>query len=50
MYYHFESKDDLSVTLLERAAAEMKDSFTRGDGKSPTQHLEYYLNLCNPKE
>ncbi len=45
MYYHFESKDDLSIALLERAAAEMKDSFTRGEGKSPTQRLEYYLNI-----
>ena len=45
MYYHFESKDDLSVALLERAATELKESFARGEGKSPTQRLLYYINI-----
>ena len=45
MYYHFESKDDLSVAVLERATSEMKDSFARGEGKRPTERLTYFLNI-----
>ena len=45
LYYHFESKDDLAIALLERAASEMKESFLRGEGKSPTERLRYFLNI-----
>ena len=45
LYYHFESKDDLAVALLERATSEMKESFERGKSKSPLERLNYFLNI-----
>jgi len=45
LYYHFESKDDLAVALLERATAEMKESFARGMAKTPLERLNYFLNI-----
>lgn len=45
LYYHFESKDDLAVALLERASAEMKESFMRGKDKNPLERLNYFLNI-----
>ena len=45
LYYHFESKDDLAVALLERATSEMKESFVRGKAKSPLERLNYFLDI-----
>jgi TetR/AcrR family transcriptional repressor of nem operon len=45
LYYHFESKDDLAVALLERATSEMKESFVRGKAKSPLEQLNYFLDI-----
>jgi len=45
LYYHFESKDDLAVAMLERATAEMKESFVRGAAKTPLERLNYFLNI-----
>lgn len=45
VYYHFESKDDLAVALLERATSEMKESFVRGKAKNPLERLNYFLNI-----
>jgi len=45
LYYHFESKDDLAVALLERATSEMKESFVRGKAKTPLERLTYFLNI-----
>ncbi len=45
LYYHFESKDDLAVALLERATSEMRESFVRGKAKSPLERLNYFLNI-----
>lgn len=45
MYYHFESKDDLTLALLERAAVDLRESFERGEGKTPKQRLAYYFNI-----
>ena len=45
LYYHFESKDDLAVALLERATSEMKESFERGRSKGPLERLNYFLNI-----
>ncbi|KJZ14302.1 MAG: TetR/AcrR family transcriptional regulator [Marinomonas sp.] len=45
MYYHFESKDDLTLALLERANIDLRESFERGIGKTPKQRLDYYFNI-----
>jgi len=45
MYYHFKSKDDLSVAILTRASEELKLSFARGHNKTPTQQLKYFFNI-----
>ena len=45
LYYHFESKDDLAVALLERATLEMKESFVRGETKNPLERLNYFLDI-----
>jgi len=45
LYYHFESKDDLAVAILERATKEMKESFVRGKVKGPVDRLDYFLNI-----
>ncbi len=45
LYYHFESKDDLAIALLERVTAQMKESFVLGRSKSPLQRLNYFLNI-----
>jgi len=45
LYYHFESKDDLAVALLERATSDMKESFVRGIAKTPLERLNYFLNI-----
>jgi len=45
LYYHFESKDDLAVSLLERATSEMKESFVRGEGKGSLERLNYFFNI-----
>ena len=45
MYYHFESKDDLSVALMERASEDLKASFARGREKSPVRRLRYFFSI-----
>jgi TetR/AcrR family transcriptional repressor of nem operon len=54
LYYHFESKDDLAVALLERALVEIQQNFVRGKTKSPLEQLGYffdiYLNHIIPTE
>lgn len=45
MYYHFESKDDLTLALLQRATDDLRDSFERGHRKTPKQRLAYYFNI-----
>ena len=45
MYYHFESKDDLTLALLERATIDLHESFKRGESKTPRQRLSYYFNI-----
>jgi len=45
MYYHFESKDELSIAMLERATEDLKASFNRGRVKSPTERLRYFFNI-----
>ena len=45
VYYHFESKDDLVMALLERATSEMKESFVKGQSKEPLDRFNYFLNI-----
>lgn len=45
LYYHFESKDALSVAILERANSDMNASFEQGKSHSPTSQLQYFINV-----
>ncbi len=45
MYYHFESKDDLSVAVLERATEQLQASFERGEHYTPQAQLSYFIGL-----
>ncbi len=45
MYYHFESKDQLAMAVLDRAASELTASFERGTGKSAPQRLQYFFGI-----
>jgi len=45
MYYHFQSKDDLSIAILERASSDMQAAFLRGESQSPTKQLAYFINI-----
>ncbi len=47
MYYHFESKDDLSIAILERSDNDLKASFKKGESKSAGQQLNYFFSLYN---
>lgn len=45
MYYHFRSKDELSIAMLERAGQQLKDSFARGVKKTALEQLCYFLDI-----
>ncbi len=45
MYYHFKSKDDLSIAILERAASDMSQSLKRGESKSASEQLIYFIGI-----
>jgi len=45
MYYHFNSKDELSIAMLEQAGLVIKASFDRGQHKTAVQQLDFYLNI-----
>ena len=45
MYYHFQSKDALSIAILERATSDMKEAFKRGESKPAEQQLAYFLGI-----
>lgn len=45
MYYHFESKDQLAIAVLERASLELEASFAQGLNKSPLQRLQYFFKI-----
>jgi TetR/AcrR family transcriptional repressor of nem operon len=45
MYYHFKSKETLLVAMFERAGLDLKHSFSKGQGKSASQRLEYFLAI-----
>ncbi|MFT5755662.1 MAG: TetR/AcrR family transcriptional repressor of nem operon [Alteromonadaceae bacterium] len=45
MYYHFKSKDELAIAILERACTDLKTSFSRGKHKTAVQQLDYFLMI-----
>ena len=45
MYYHFNSKDELSIAMLEQAGLTIKASFDKGQNKTAVQQLDYYINI-----
>jgi len=45
MYYHFESKDSLTIAILERATNDLRASFRKGREKSATDQLNYFFEI-----
>ena len=45
MYYHFESKEELVIAMLERAGKELQVRFQQGSHKSAVERLEYYFSI-----
>lgn len=45
MYYHFPSKEDLVVAVMERAGNELKAAFEAGAHKTPTERLRYFFHI-----
>ncbi len=45
IYYHFESKDELAIAVLERASGDLKASFSRGLKKTPSARLQYFFKV-----
>jgi len=49
MYYHFESKDELAMAVLERAASDLAASFEQGSHKTAQQRLQYFFGIYRSK-
>ncbi|MBK8971939.1 MAG: TetR/AcrR family transcriptional regulator [Hahellaceae bacterium] len=45
MYYHFETKDELSVALVDRVANQLQESFVLGESKPARRRLDYFLAI-----
>jgi TetR/AcrR family transcriptional regulator, transcriptional repressor for nem operon len=45
LYHHFESKDDVAVAMLERAADWVSAQFKKAEGREPRERLEAYFDL-----
>lgn len=45
MYYHFETKDDLSIAILARASQDMKTSFERSESLHSTERLDNFFSI-----
>ena len=45
MYYHFKSKDELAIAILERASIDLKTSFARGKHKTAVQQLDFFFMI-----
>ncbi len=45
MYYHFESKEELVVAILERAASELKEWFREGEGRPVGERLQRFFKV-----
>ena len=45
LYHHFESKDDVAVAMLQRAADWVSGQFKKVEGREPKERLEAYFDL-----
>jgi len=45
MYYHFKTKDDLAIAILDRASKDLKTSFERGKHKTAVQQLDFFFMI-----
>ena len=45
LYHHFESKDDVAVAMLQRAADWVRAQFKKAEGREPRERLEAYFDL-----
>jgi TetR/AcrR family transcriptional regulator, transcriptional repressor for nem operon len=45
LYHHFESKDDVAVAMLQRAADWVSAQFKKVEGREPRERLEAYFDL-----
>ena len=45
LYHHFDSKDDLAVAMLQRAADWVSAQFKKAEGHEPRERLEAYFDL-----
>jgi TetR/AcrR family transcriptional repressor of nem operon len=45
LYHHFESKDDVAVAMLQRAADWVTAQFKKVEGREPRERLEAYFDL-----
>jgi TetR/AcrR family transcriptional repressor of nem operon len=45
LYHHFESKDDVAVAMLQRAADWVTAQFKKAEGREPRERLEAYFDL-----
>jgi len=45
LYHHFESKDDVAIAMLQRAADWMSAQFKKVQGREPRERLETYFDL-----
>ncbi len=45
MYYHFKSKDELAIAILERASTDLRTSFARGKHKTAVQQLDFFFMI-----
>jgi TetR/AcrR family transcriptional repressor of nem operon len=45
LYHHFESKDDVAVAMLRRAADWVSAQFKKVEGREPKERLEAYFDL-----
>ena len=43
MYYHFKTKDELAIAILDRASKDLKTSFARGKHKTAVQQLDFFF-------
>ena len=45
LYHHFDSKDDVAVAMLQRAADWVSAQFKNAEGLEPSERLETYFDL-----